>query len=656
MSSTTPASRHGRPSKASRRLFLWLGVLALIALGFRLWVCYELRHQPSVLCPNPSPYQGTDMSTYKYLAQEILQGNIPEYFDYQPFYYTFFLPLVFAVGGFGPWGVMISQALLGAATVWFTGLIGARLFGHRAALVAAGLVALSRYHIFCTPFMLFEVLYGFWCVLVTWLSLRAYDKNSLWHWMQTALALAAAILTRGNAILLLPGILLLMGWRNRGAAWKRLLAWIPLFLVLMYLPQLPFALHNYGHFGRWTGPSTAGEKVLALGNNPEAPPGGLDYTLAWKEWMRQAELPLYERTPIRDHVLNWIREEPWAWLELKFRMLLLYWNETEVPNNISYRDAADSFALRLPVLLDFSVVGTLGLTGFLLSWRQLRHSPRRGFVAFVLAAGCAGTVLFYVLARFRLPLVPIIAIFGGAALARFINILEDWRRQIDVRRRAILFLLALASSYLIVLHGYPFYATRLEKSVIRIVRPHGVVFKTDPIIVCHDNGPSFFGAWEPLEVPRSGLRMIKTIRLPKSENIDSAYVVARLPVIAPQGGQLKITGIVQGRPQCEVTMDCRAGNAVEHAIIELGEIRGYHERLRVELFLQPDPGPVLTVIDTRRCYGRTLVVSPQGVTRLLTGEACVELLLVPATPAAEEEDDDAASSPSAAPAQGATPG
>ena len=278
MQGTPTGKQAGTRNPRTRRFLVWLGVITLGALAVRFGVCAQLSGIPSVV----EPAKVTDMATYRRIALEILDGKFPESYYYQPFYYAVFLPLVYGLFGAGPWGLIVVQSLLGAASVGIAGLLAARCFGRRAGLIAAALLALARFHVFHTPFALLELLQGFWMVLMAYLALRSYRTNSWWRWLLAALIGSLATLTRGNALLLLPGVLALFAWRNRRSL-PRLAGGTILLALLVYLPQLPFALRNFHHYGRWTGPSSAQDAVLALGNTPEAPPGGLVYPPTWNE-------------------------------------------------------------------------------------------------------------------------------------------------------------------------------------------------------------------------------------------------------------------------------------------------------------------------------------------------------------------------------------
>lgn len=622
------------PPRHTRRFLVGLGLLTLLAFLVRLTVCAQLSGNPAVL----SPHSATDMATYKQLAIDSLNGKWPEFFYYQPFYYAAFLPLIYLVCGTGAWGPLLAQSLLGAATVWFTGLTAARLFGRRAGWLAAALLALARFHIFHTPYLLFEVLQGFWLALLVWMCVEAWHRNRPRWWLGTGLVLSAAILTRGNVVLLLPAVLALMLWRNRqpGRRGRAMLAAIGI-LVAVYLPQLPFSLHNYAHFHRWTGPSSAADAVLALGNTPEAPPGGLVYPPTFKAWTQAAGLPGAQRVSVAHNMLGWIRQEPGAWLELKFRMLLLYWNSSEIPNNMGIeKEAQASPVLRLPLLVDFGLLGSLALAGLVLATCHSRKSSLQLFLLYVVVVGCAATVLFYILGRFRVPNVPALCVLGAFAADTLWRRLQLWRANRPAAAKHVLYAsLTVLAAALVVLQGFTFYCSYWAPIVTRSVRPYGVTVPEGATTTIYDHGSELLGGWAPLPVPDGGLRLLKTFRVrPALQDAQHRLVSISLPLLNLERtavpARLQI-GLDDG-PEGAVAASLRPG--LQWSDFTLGEIKPGSEWVRVSITVLPEPQrQVFLMVDTQRDYGRSHYAAagaPQGLE--IAAEACLELHLGPPPP------------------------
>ncbi len=616
-------------SFTSANFNLILIAITLLAIFLRLLVLWQLRETPSFV----SPPSGTDMHTYWRLAEAVTEGNFPERFYYQPFYYSVFLPILILLFGSSPWALAIPQAVLAGAAVWLVGWSGKRLFGPRAGLLGALCLTFARMHIFYTPFALMAILQSFWLTaiiaLMIWTVQRPTEncKGESRRWGLFGLIFGCANLTRGNIILLLPGLLAVLAWRHWGN-WRKLTQYALFFLITMSLVQLPFSLRNLAHTGRWTGPSTAAEAVLALGNNPEAPPGGLFYPPTYETWMEKAGRTGEERISVVRSISRWIAREPLAWTELKVRAALLFWAPMEIPNNVSLdHDGGASSFLHRDFLLDFWLLAGLGLagTGFALTTPGKRRQAPVLFAAYIILAYWAGTALFYILARFRLPLVPILCVFCGYALHRCIGEIKLWHRYgLTPRAKSQLtrFALVLLLPLLLVLRGFELYQNHLETGMVRLARPHGVLAQDEEKRIIYDHGPEFLGGWRLLEFPPAPLETIidKQFSIsPVQELMDRRPVQLRLPLIFPAAGRVSIdvfhdnqsAGQIEARGSAdrrgvqwvEVPLDLKAQ---PHLQDDSNEKFAESIDLRIKVTAIEGTAPYL-VIDEQRHYNRTRV-------------------------------------------------
>ncbi|MFA6816738.1 MAG: hypothetical protein WCS73_10650, partial [Lentisphaeria bacterium] len=320
-------------------------------------------------------------------------------------------------------------------------------------------------------------------------------------------------LTRGNALLLVPGCIALIVIKN----WKRksyavLLAL--LFIVVFELPQLPYSLRNYQAKGHWYGPSVAGGKVLALGNTPEAPSGGLEYPLTYHHWCDDAnstDPAIHESIPHK--ILHFIKTDPAVWLELKFRMLLRFWDHQEIPNNVALQNEGQNIPiLRLPFLLKFSVIGTFALIG--LCFCLMRRHILDYYLAYMILMYCASTVAFYILARFRLGCVPLLAITAGYAVQELLSCFQRCRKIKDqkMRNKRIMTLLFICiMSWFMVNMAYSRYQIFFANPFVRTYRPNGTIAAFPNEILLYDHAPNGDGGWQ-IRFLQSGksMQLIKT--------------------------------------------------------------------------------------------------------------------------------------------------
>ena len=607
------------PRITTRQFLISLAIIVFLGLALRLWVGIELHDSPAV----QAPARITDMATYRSMAQGILEGDLPEKFYYQPFYYTVFLPAVLFLSGGSAWGVIIAQAFLGGGAVWLTGLIGARCFGRPAGLTGALFLALAKMHIFYTPFALIAVLQSFWIILLLYLALQAYRNPSWLNWGLTGFVSGLGILTRGNVWFLVPVILAAGLWRLRHRP-GRAVGVAALVLVLCYLPQLPFAIRNYRAAGRWTGPSTAAEAVLALGNTPEAPPGGLtwwEYPPTYEYWMRTAQAEGADRVSVAARILRWASREPGAYIELKTRMFILFWNRLEIPNNVSiHREGGNSYLLRTPVLLPFWFIGASGLAGLLYGIVRHRRDRARLMVYGFIVMYCGATVAFYILARFRLPVVPVLCVSGAGFVGDLVRLAVAGGRTRHRRRRILGMVVAGGFSVAFVAGGFQFYQGHVEKRIMRWVRPGGVATKLSDSIRLYDHGPEVLGGWESIPWPRQKVVLQKLFQIP-GWLPEATYRIrsVRIPIVAPGAAAVTVKVALPG----ELITEKAAEIPARHRNPVWVTIRIPEDKRRavdgpvagIRVWLEGDETSGLgTIIDAQRDYGRTkILVSPARI-------------------------------------------
>ena len=504
----TPRSGNAAARLRERRFLrnlLWIAVAALL---LRLGVSAELAAINGGNNSVFSPSKLSDLATYMQLARDMAAFRYSGEFYYQPFYYAVFLPLLYLVSGASVWFVIVAQALLGAGCCWFAGLAAARIFGRRAGYAAAVLTAISTPLLLYTPFHQNETLQSFNLALLFYLVLRAMEWKRLRFWGGAGVMAGIAILTRGNIWILIPGILLLGGLAGRRCAltWRRIAAGVGLFVGLLIAVQLPFAVHNTRVTGRLSGPSTAADAVLGLGNSPEAPPGGrepglpagpMEYPEAWHRMMELSR----SGQSVAGQMFDWMCREPAAFFELQFRKLLLFWDYREIPNNVSlYGEGEASLILQLLVFGRSGLLLALALAGILvavLPRLRFRRSLPEWLLLYFIAAYWGATALFYILSRFRAPILPLAAVAGGAFVGWMVR---RWKTAPAERKHTLLLGGgALVAAFWLTTSGYEFYRQQCEAAVMRHVRPAGTrIDLGGGKSAWFDYGPLTFGGWQEL--------------------------------------------------------------------------------------------------------------------------------------------------------------
>lgn len=494
--------------------YISLTILTIAGFLLRLLVSYQLANFNLGFNQVMMPTSVTDMAVYKNLAINIVSGNFSGVFYFQPFYYAMFLPLIKMTLGESIWWVILIQAIAGSLTIYLTGICGAMLCSRLAGFIAAILVAFSSALILYTPFLLIETLQVFWIILILYLCLNALFTRQWIYWGLAALICGCSILTRGNAWCFIPGILVIIfasvahsglcGINHRSSLSRYFwgLVIVAIFIILVFIPQLPFIYRNSIISGKLCGPSTASGAVLALGNTPEAPPGGrnpdlqsgpMEYPPTYTAWTNGAAI---KSVPAR--IFEWATTEPMAYIELTFRKLLLFWNYQEIPNNISFvGEGRQSSIFQYLAVVPTGLIFAFGLAGTILFFRffvNLKHRKLWLLFYFILSFWGA-TSAFYILCRFRLPAIPLLAICAGIIFHKFIMM-----RKYNIMHAYKIVFPPLLIAVFICYPAYDFYRNSFESTIMKIARPEGVhVELLQGTFMYLDNGPFTFGGWQPIE-------------------------------------------------------------------------------------------------------------------------------------------------------------
>ena len=482
-----------------KKFWIILIAITLVALGIRLLAGWQMYNSvPGVTEPSTD----TDMETYIRYGQQFKDGTYTDFdgaYYYQPFYSAVYLNILFRVFGDSILAIVISQAFLGALTVLLTGLIGSLLGGRKVGVWSAVILALFRNHILYTPYALIAILQTFLITLTIYLIILGLRRESYKYWAMAGLAASCSILCRGNFLLIVPFVLIIVYWRFRNNTKKALLS-CGLFLIMVYIPQLPFSVKNYQVTGKWTGPSTAGGVVLGIGNNPDASPGTLN--IAGSHYFHFDEgdeishwRSLEPEVPIKDSIKFWILDNPSQWLELKFRTFILYLSDEECYNNITLAENVKYVPwLNSYFLLDYWLVGLPFISYLLFRIFRIR-TWKYNLILITTLIYILSTVLFYILSRYKLPVIPLMSVMALLEVRR-------WKIELksnDNARRLKTLILIFISTYGVTSIVY-LYQDSFESKVMKNILPEGNSFVTDKAYFVKDHSPNLRGGWDPVEL------------------------------------------------------------------------------------------------------------------------------------------------------------
>ena len=417
-----------------------------VALLVRLVHVWQIRASPFF-----SLLMG-DSRGYDEWAQRIAGGDwLGHEVFYQAPLYPYLLGLIYTIAGRHLLLVRLVQAVIGSASCALLALAAARLFSKRTGIVAGLMLAFYAPAIFFDGLLQKSVLDVFFVCLAIWLISRSektaeiaktaekdaenktFSQRSLRSprfFLFLGLTMGGLALTRENALVF---ILVILGWilaRGLGTGnWGLAFRPAAVFLAGIAIVLVPVAARNsYVGGGFYVTTSQFGPNFY-IGNNPAADGTyqSLRFGRGAPEYERQDATELAERatgrrlTPAEvssywtDKALSFVTSRPGAWLALMGRKVALLWNATEMVDTESQEAHAEwSLPLRLGGFVGhFGLLVPLALLGVIVTW-PLR-SRLLVFYAMTIAYA-ASVVVFYVFARYRYPLVPLLMLFAAAGL------------------------------------------------------------------------------------------------------------------------------------------------------------------------------------------------------------------------------------------------
>ena len=353
--------------------------------------------------------------------------------------YPWFMAALYKIFSPGADVVRIFQALMGSVSCAFTIVITYKLFRSRAGAITAGTIhALYLPLIFYEGVLLPVTLIIFLNLLSITILVSRDGLPGTGRMILSGLFLGVSIATKPVSALLIPFLALHLYFSGRadgklsaGAAWKTSLRGSLLLLAGIIVAIAPVTIRNARMTGEFT-PISSGLGInFYHGANPEAngyyavPTYKRIYLGATPEDQARSIAMIASNEEGRKLKASevsrfWLRkgieynlEHPDRFRRLLATKALFFWNKHEranVENFNFHRDLPG--VLGLP-LFTFGIVAPLGLMGIFLTRSRCKS-------LWILYGGVityfAACVIFYVLARYRLPVVTFLIPFAGIGL------------------------------------------------------------------------------------------------------------------------------------------------------------------------------------------------------------------------------------------------
>ena len=401
----------------------------VFALALALRVAYIFEADASPLFEHPA----VDAKTYTHHAQRLAAGNwlgIGEGPFWQPPLYPYFLGAVkvlFPESFF--YAVRFVQALLGSLVCAMSWWIGRALFNPAVGLLAGIGAALCGPLIFFDGELLPASLAAFVDLLALVVLLRVWRRPSRWGFLGAGAAFGVGALAVPTVLTFAVAVPIVLLWR---APRRQGLIWTGAFGLGVILAVTPVAWRNWAIGGDGVGISYNAGINLYIGNNPDyAETVAIRPGWEWDELVTQParagiERPSAKSAYFAERAWDYIRGDPAGWLGLMGRKLGAFWHGDERGRNQpiyfwrTYSNVLSATLWKAGIAFPFGLVAPLALWGMLLSLRRVGPTWPLLYVL----SYCLGVVAFFVAARYRVPVLPVLLVFAAYGLWA----LWDWVR------------------------------------------------------------------------------------------------------------------------------------------------------------------------------------------------------------------------------------
>ncbi|MBN1503673.1 MAG: tetratricopeptide repeat protein [Candidatus Eisenbacteria bacterium] len=412
------------PTPVIRRLNIhsaWaMGLALALVVVVRLVYLATLRENPFFSDPI------LDSRLYDSWAVRLSSGD---WLGQDPFFmaplYPYFLALVYLVLGHNQLAAVAVQLMIGAGSCALVFLMGKRLVGIHAAVLTSVILAFYGPLLFFDGLLLAEFL-GIFTNLV-WLYVLARPEQDFRArtFFVAGLFLGLSMLVRASAIIFFPVILLWLALFS-GVPRRKRWAYFGTLVLGACLTVAPVTIRNYVRGNDLVLITSNGGLNFYIGNNENA--DGL-YSKPIKELHLVGADPesdatgryYAEKTTGRklkpsevsafwfEKAFQFVKSRPRQFVALNLKKLLLFWNSHEFPQIEDYRIWQSLFPAPIP-LISFWFVGPLGLAGVILTVKKTR---KFFLLHMFLLAYTISICAFFVTARYRVQVVPVLSIFSA---------------------------------------------------------------------------------------------------------------------------------------------------------------------------------------------------------------------------------------------------
>lgn len=309
---------------------------------------------------------------------------------------------------------LFTQLVLSVLSLLLLYGIANRVTERKTALLATFLLAISSMHIYYSSQLLMTTLFTFLLLATLYALVHSSNHRATWLFLG-GISAGATLLVRTTLLPTVGGWLL---WilMQRGSSKRQKPRAVLAFVAGIALLYAPYVLFQHQHSGAWMLSPPLGGYNLFVGNNHAS-----DGKTVWASEQALGETKIRDVTPIEGNrryiqaTMEEIKKDPAHFVRGLVRKCFFLVNNFEISSNSDIYHVIRVYSpwLRSLQVISFGVLLAFAVTG--LSFGTLRR--KRAFPLLVcLVCFPLTLVLFFINARFRVPIIPILCLFGASGM------------------------------------------------------------------------------------------------------------------------------------------------------------------------------------------------------------------------------------------------
>jgi tetratricopeptide (TPR) repeat protein len=316
------------------------------------------------------------------------------------------------------------------------------LFSRPAGIAAGLILACYAPAIFFDGLIEKSVLDLFLLTVLLFILSGVKQLEGWWRWLGAGVVLGLLGLSRENALVLAPVVMLwiVLYFSERSLSVRA--GWLGMFFAGLLLIIVPVGLRNLAVGGEFTLTTSQFGPNFFVGNNAAADGtyGSVrriirETQLEGPDAKRLAERAVgHELSPGEvssywfHQALDYIKSRPAEWLHLLAKKWLLVWNAREIEDSDDFY-IYQGYSLLLAFFGWFNHFGILAPLAALGVYSTRRHWRRLWILHAMIGALALSVTVFYVFGRYRFPLVPLLMLFAGAGVIEVARMFKEreWR-------------------------------------------------------------------------------------------------------------------------------------------------------------------------------------------------------------------------------------